>query len=141
MTGLKDSEMCLNRRSWNRNRHATAMLVLWDTDLERFSLEGKAPRRSPSLFSLISKHTARKKLFVLYSQQKPFCFYTLQPEMPAFLCRGHGDKNSERTHSPLLPCKFHQEHPEEKNSSPNSSQLFPTPPNSPPNPPNSSASC
>ena len=46
--------------------------------------------------------------------------------MPAFLCRGHGDKNSERTHSPLLPCKFHQEHQEEKNSPSNISQLLPT---------------
>ena len=48
--------------------------MLWDPDLERFSLEGKAPGRSPSLFSLISKDTARKKLFVLYSQQKAFLF-------------------------------------------------------------------
>ena len=47
---------------------------MWDPDLERFSLEGKAPRCSPSLFSLISKNTARKKLFVLYSQQKTFLF-------------------------------------------------------------------
>ena len=47
---------------------------VWDPDLEHFSLEGKAPGRSPSLFSLISKNTARKKLFVLYSQQKAFLF-------------------------------------------------------------------
>jgi hypothetical protein len=46
--------------------------VTVNPDLERFSLEGKAPGRSPSLFSLISKNTARKKLFVLYSQQKAF---------------------------------------------------------------------
>jgi hypothetical protein len=39
-------------------------------DLECFSLECKAPGCSPSLFSMISKNTARKKLFVLYSQQK-----------------------------------------------------------------------
>jgi hypothetical protein len=79
------------------------------------------------LFSLISENIARKKLFVLYSQQKKaFCFYTLQPEMPAFLFQGQGDKNSERTHSPLLPCKFHQEHQEEKNSPSNISQLIPT---------------
>jgi hypothetical protein len=43
-------------------------------DLDHFSLEGKAPGLSPSLFSLISKITARKKLFVLYSQQKAFLF-------------------------------------------------------------------
>jgi hypothetical protein len=47
---------------------------VWDPDLEHFSLEGKAPGRFPSLFSLISKNTARKKLFVLYSQQKAFLF-------------------------------------------------------------------
>jgi hypothetical protein len=115
---------------------------VWDPDLERFSLEGKAPGRSPSLFSLISKNTARKKLFVLYNQQKAFLFlYFITRDaiivkdparhLPGFLCRGHGDKNSERTHSPLLlPCKFHQGHPAEKNSA----QLLPTPPNS-------SASC
>jgi hypothetical protein len=50
---------------------------LWDPELEHFSLEGKAPGRSPSLFSLISKNTARKKLFVLYSQQKAFLFLCL----------------------------------------------------------------
>ena len=47
---------------------------MWDPDLEHFSLEGKAPGHSPSLFPLISKNTARKKLFVLYSQQKAFLF-------------------------------------------------------------------
>ena len=50
---------------------------MWDPDLERFSLEGKAPGRSPSVFFLISKNTARKKLFVLYSQQKVFLFLSL----------------------------------------------------------------
>jgi hypothetical protein len=50
------------------------VLPVWNPDLEHFSLEGKAPGRSPSLFSLISKNTARKKLFVLYSQQKAFLF-------------------------------------------------------------------
>jgi hypothetical protein len=48
-----------------------------DPDLEHFSLEGKVPGRSPSLFSLISKNTARKKPFVLYSQQKAFLFLSL----------------------------------------------------------------
>jgi hypothetical protein len=52
-------------------------MYLWDPDLECFSLEGKAPGHSPSLFSLISKNTARKKLFVLYSQQKAFLFLCL----------------------------------------------------------------
>jgi hypothetical protein len=42
-------------------------MVMRDPDLECFSLEGKAPGRPPSLFSLISKNTARKKLFVLYN--------------------------------------------------------------------------
>jgi hypothetical protein len=56
-------------------------LISWDPDLECFSLEGKAPGRYPSLFSLISKNAVRKKLFVLYSQQKAFCFCALQPEM------------------------------------------------------------
>ena len=46
--------------------------------------------------------------------------------MPAFLCQGQGDKNSERTHSPLLPCKFHKEQQEEKNSPSNISPLLPT---------------
>jgi hypothetical protein len=45
---------------------------VWDPDLEHFSQEGKAPGRSPSLFALISKNAARKKLFVLYRQQKTF---------------------------------------------------------------------
>jgi hypothetical protein len=52
-------------------------LLVWDPDLERFSLEDKAPRCSPSLFFLISKNTARKKLFVLYSQQRAFLFLCL----------------------------------------------------------------
>jgi hypothetical protein len=47
--------------------HRTKGLLLWDPDLEHFSLEGKAPGNSPSVFSLISKNTARNKLFVLYS--------------------------------------------------------------------------
>jgi hypothetical protein len=47
---------------------------MWDPDLEHFSLGGKAPGYSPSLFSLIFKNTARKKLFALYSQQKAFLF-------------------------------------------------------------------
>ena len=97
-----------------------------DPNLKCFSQEGKASRCSPSLFSLISENTARKNLFFSIASKKAFCFYTLQPEMPAFLCQGQGDKNSERTHSPLLPCKFHQGHLEEKNSS----QLLPTLPNS-----------
>jgi hypothetical protein len=57
------------------------------------------------LFSLISKNTARKKLFVLYSQQKAFLFLSftirdaiivkdLARHLPGFLCRGHGDKIS-----------------------------------------------
>jgi hypothetical protein len=82
-------------------------------DLECFSLEGKAPGRSPSLFSLISKNTARKKLFVLYRQQKAFLFlyFTTRDaiivkdpgrHLPGLLCRGHRDKNSERTHSPIF---------------------------------------
>jgi|UPI00001C5B0F hypothetical protein len=35
----------------------------------------------PSLFFPISGDTARKKLFVLYRQQKAFLFLYLQPEM------------------------------------------------------------
>ena len=47
--------------------------------------------------------------------------------MPAFLCRGQGDKNSERTDSLLLPCKFHQGHQEDQNSSQLLQTLLPTP--------------
>jgi hypothetical protein len=61
------------------------------------------------------------------ASKRLFCFYTVQPEMLAFLCWGHGDKNSERTHSSLLPYKCHQGHPEEKNSSQLLPTLLPTP--------------
>jgi hypothetical protein len=48
-----------------------------DPDLDCFSLEGKAPGHSPSLFSLIPKNAARKKFFVLYSEQTDFSFLIL----------------------------------------------------------------
>ena len=54
---------------------------MWDHNLERFSLEGKAPGHSPRLFSLIYKNTARKRLYVLYSHQNPFGFWALQLEI------------------------------------------------------------
>ena len=50
------------------NRLCFCFGSLWDLNLKCFSL--KAHGHSPNLFSLISKSTARKKLFVLYSQQK-----------------------------------------------------------------------
>lgn len=99
-------------------------------DLERFSLEGKAPGHSPSLFSLISKNTARKKLFVLYSQQKAFLFLyfttrdaclpvrrtreiKIQKELTPHSCLVNFTKDTwKRT---LFP------------TPPNSSQLLPTP--------------
>jgi hypothetical protein len=70
---------------------------------------------------LISKNTARKKLFVLYSQQKAFLFLSLtaRDAIIVILPRTSGQR---RTLLPTLP-----------NSSQLSSQLFPTPPNSPPN--------
>jgi hypothetical protein len=46
-----------------------------DPDFKCFSLEGKVPGHSPSLFSLIS--AARKKYFVLYSEQTDFSFLIL----------------------------------------------------------------
>jgi hypothetical protein len=74
------------------------------------------------MFSLIFKNTARKKLFVLYSQQKAFLFLYCTTRDACLPVLRTQRKNSERTHYPLLPCKFHQGHPEE-----NSSQLLPTP--------------
>jgi hypothetical protein len=66
-------EAMLMSKSVLLHRAMSGFVILWDPDLECFSLEGKAPGHSPSLFSLISKNTARKKLFVLYSHKKPFC--------------------------------------------------------------------
>jgi hypothetical protein len=71
------------------------------------------------LFSLISKNTARKKLFVLYRQQK--AFFVSEPYSQRF--------NN---------CNFTKDIWGEKNTPPNSSQLLPT---LLPTPPNSSASC
>jgi hypothetical protein len=104
------------------------------------------------LFSLISKNTARKKLFVHYSQQKAFLFLyfttrdaclpvprtreiKIQKELTPHSCLVNFTKDTWKRRT-LLPTPS------------NSSQLFSTPPNSSqllptllPTPPNSSASC
>jgi hypothetical protein len=88
------------------------------------------------LFSLISKNTARKKLFVLYSQQKAFLFLYLTTRDAIIVKRPsqvltwlpvlRTEINS-TTHSPLLmPCNFTKDTHQRRAVA----KLLPTPPNS-----------
>jgi hypothetical protein len=96
------------------------------------------------LFALISKNTARKKLFVLYSQQKAFLFlyFTTRDaiivkdparHLPGFLCRGQEIKIQKEL-SPHFFCLVNfTKDTRKRRTLPSSSQLLPAPPNPPPN--------